>query len=324
MPDVMPTRYYDIIKATHQEFVENAEEEKTSISVAKRWMQYGEERSVAAGSVGVELWQRATIRNEVGESASSSDKEVTVQFIGSGSKVIDEIKGTYPVGTVLTIQWYNAFITWEYDSYIEIDGEQIKPKQETVGTYDGYSIFKDIITVGEDDPDSVTIKAMVNYNAGDIGDCKVIPNYDNVQKTDDTTSQYPKIEDCVRGTYYLSGESWKETISDLPVTGYVTIDGKDYCVDYTYYVKEVSNDVEGNYTATYSVNGCDVGENFAQSPISSGVITITNTKAVGEGTTLPNTGGRGTIVYTIAGWLTILLAACCLYIKFTGQGGVDE
>jgi hypothetical protein len=129
----------------------------------------------------------------------------------------------------------------------------------------------------------------------------------------------------------LEAPLWTDTLPlvYLPSSDYYTTDEYTGPVEYRYYIEEV---VPNGYSAlydytidgetTHSENGYELCPDDLIGK--DNVVTITNMSQEKDVVTLPNTGGRGTIVYTIAGWLTILLAACCLYIKFIGRGGVDE
>lgn len=72
---------------------------------------------------------------------------------------------------------------------------------------------------------------------------------------------------------------------------------------YKYYVKEVSTEDSGHYQVSYS--------NDENAPIIEGVMTITNKEQWQA--SLPETGGIGTKIHRLTGWLFILIAAAGMY-----------
>lgn len=102
------------------------------------------------------------------------------------------------------------------------------------------------------------------------------------------------------------GNNWQHTETGLPLSRPYTYwsGGQQHTgtETYTYYVKEVH--VPDGYTVSYSDNNT-VG-------ITSGTLTVNN--KAGFDTTLPSTGGSGTVPYRLAGFL-LMLVGIALYMK---------
>lgn len=106
-----------------------------------------------------------------------------------------------------------------------------------------------------------------------------------------------------------SDEGWTKTIAGLPYLIYDD-DGVTEIGYYSYYIEETLP-YEG-YITTYEYIAGDDGKVLNDGTITDGQIVITNQKAVSV--ELPETGGRGTIIYTMGGILLLCFAACLLYI----------
>lgn len=89
---------------------------------------------------------------------------------------------------------------------------------------------------------------------------------------------------------------WSYTFTNLPLTG---TDESGNAVTYYYYIEEVS---VPNYDTSYDNNG----------GIQSGTITVTNKAMDTPEYQLPETGGGGTIPYTLGGLLLMAIAGCFL------------
>ena len=96
--------------------------------------------------------------------------------------------------------------------------------------------------------------------------------------------------------------NWKHTVTDLPLSG---TDSNGNAVTYTYTVEEVP--ITG-FSPTYT--------GTSASGITTGKITVTNTQT-GDGYVLPETGGRGTQLYTFSG--AALVALALMYIVILKQ-----
>lgn len=94
---------------------------------------------------------------------------------------------------------------------------------------------------------------------------------------------------------------WELTLTELPLNGK---DSQDQEVTYTYSVEEVLVD---GYTVTYSENNV--------TGVAGDTVVITNTKEEESGYTLPQTGGPGRTIYTLAGFVLVCGAAFLMYIQ---------
>lgn len=143
--------------------------------------------------------------------------------------------------------------------------------------------FDNPITVTEDQVESVSFELWQKL--------------DGVENTD-------KLYD----TYTITPDSngfWEKVITDLPKGIPNPEDGTQGTL-YQYYIKEVT--VPG-----YTVESYDNNEG-----ITTGTITMTNKEV--SGYELPETGGAGTIPYTMAGWMLILLGMVYLMYRSKARG----
>lgn len=101
---------------------------------------------------------------------------------------------------------------------------------------------------------------------------------------------------CIVQRSINSENGWSCTFTNLPLTG---TDTEGNTVNYYYYVQEVS--VSG-YETSYGNNG----------GIQSGTITVTNTATSNPTYELPDTGGHGTMGYTLGG--VTLTAGAALWL----------
>jgi LPXTG-motif cell wall-anchored protein len=212
-------------------------------------------------------------------------------------------------------------------------------------TYNGSTCYYYTKEIDVDSDTTINIKL-------DCFDSQVLDS-DNLVQVEGSTSAADEDSFLILDEPYkestISAPLWSSDIDvkELPISGsrtdltYEAADGssKTYngVVTYKYYVREVLPD---GYTASYlyTINGdSNVVDNtqlgydylylFSPSDIVDGkesVITIENYPKEDDGVSLPNTGGRGTIVYTAAGLLMLAFAACGLYIKIKRQGGLHE
>lgn len=125
-------------------------------------------------------------------------------------------------------------------------------------------------------------------------------------------------EGIYTGDYTItSGEGWTKAIAGLPYLIYDD-DGTEIGY-YSYYVEETSPN-EG-YITTYKYTP-DADGKVDNDTITGGNIEITNQQRV-ISVELPETGGRGTRIYTIGGILLLGFAACLLYIRKINKGEIN-
>ena len=111
-----------------------------------------------------------------------------------------------------------------------------------------------------------------------------------------------RVEKLMKG-WSFTGKDGVRAAVDLPHT-WNGKDSQDQEVTYTYSVEEVLVD---GYTVTYSVNNV--------TGVAGGTVVITNTKEEESGYTLPQTGGPGRTIYTLAGFVLVCGAAFLMYIQ---------
>ena len=109
------------------------------------------------------------------------------------------------------------------------------------------------------------------------------------------------------GTYTIeAANNWAITITGLP-KGIVNPQDGTKGTSYLYYIKEVS---ASNYEVSYEYDDENDATVHDSGGITSGTITMTNREK--EGYELPETGGAGTTLYTMAGLLLILISTAFL------------
>lgn len=102
-----------------------------------------------------------------------------------------------------------------------------------------------------------------------------------------------------------SENDWTTTITNLPLHGWMLLDGVSEKVFYTYYVQEVQ--VE-DYKVSYENNQGITGKEIGPDGTSDNVITITNKEYAPY--SLPDTGGIGTKPFALSGCLMMAISFC--------------
>jgi hypothetical protein len=182
---------------------------------------------------------------------------------------------------------------------------------------------------------NVTVSGTISNNQSDYDlRLEAVANSETitVDNTDETTLYLG--EEQVGDTRTISSPNWVEYISvdDLPAgdkdrtVTYTDESGASQTytgnVYYQYYIDEVA--VDGyESSVVYTIGDTESSDGFDVTDIEEGAentATITN-KSTNEAVKLPETGGRGTFVYTVTGFAIAFISACCLYIKLKMQGG---
>lgn len=275
-------------------------DEKTSISVEKRWKTFsGADTTKSEGDVTFELYQVAHT-----EGGSSGDD------VGGGSS--DEVTVTFKLGKEWSADGslYEGTHTYKKGTNIEFSiistADPVIRCCNSVG--DNMWNGTTIEFIKSEDSNKYVFKypvkssiAILGYGANPTSNWGGIIIQDNVP-SDSADEQ--NENGILYNTYTVPAPSWKTTINGLPSK---VTDDDGNVTTYTYYVKEISKTVEGEYTVEYSTED-------------DGTLVITN-KSTSDEYELPETGGPGTrIAYTLGSILMLLASAAFLYIKKRNDG----
>ena len=161
-------------------------------------------------------------------------------------------------------------------------------------------------------------------NTPDVSDIWVISRYGNIKdlSVSTTATVSGSGEETIDPTYTnpetitLNRENgWRATFSNLPTAGTGSDDGKAY--SYTYGIREKETSDTNFAFDSYSVGTYDgEGSNNASLAVASGsTVTVTNKNKKDSSYTLPSTGGHGTLPLVGAGALLLLLAGTALTVR---------
>lgn len=294
LPSNKPSDAVDLSNEAKTVYVENVKN-STEISVEKQWQdQKGDTITHNSGSVTVNLYQKTSQSSSSGGGTGGTEEEVVVK--------INVIKGEWnnnsaceqdttikcKTGTVFTME----ISTWGTPEIKMNDEELLHNSKTGEGPY----IYLYTFTVNSD------IEISGDSGDGNVGKVTYTYQEPSIDSTPDESDQEDTpavpVGSCVGTTTLNSGNEWKHTFTDLPLTG---TDEDGNAVIYYYYVEEVS---VPNYETSYENND----------GIQSGTITITNKATENPGVLLPETGGSGTTKY-IMGGILLMLASVLLYIK---------
>lgn len=318
LPENLPSDAVDLTNEARTVYVENVKN-TTEISVEKKWLDENgsdETASHSGDEIRLQLYRRVgqgsgsssggdsggnTGGSEGGSSVTLSGEIKLGDEYGSVWRTIESV--SKPVGTTVTIGisdfYYDANrtppvltangVTQTASSTEDESWESSWGSTCTKRTY--YYSF----TLQED---TVIGGYTGNYTTSDwelIG-----PTYEEPSTTINPGSgngESTVTEVILYQTVTLDGSlDWSYTFTNLPLTG---TDGDGNAVTYYYYIEEVS---VPNYDTRYDNNG----------GIQSGTITVTNKAMDTPEYQLPETGGGGTIPYTLGGLLLMAIAGCFL------------
>lgn len=280
---------------------------ETDLTVNKVWQdKNGNTVDHNSGSVTIKLYQKTV----TGSSGGGSGGDATPVNVTIGIKdennsyvYVQDEQGTLgstqtsisiPSGTTITIQLYcswagESWATKWQDSSATANGTALSRTEK-----DGGKTYIFTCQVTED----TTIDVWKNWGDGATAtvtiDQPTTASHNSVDSDSDTSTV---IEVTLRETVTLSKDNdWSYTFTNLPLTG---TDESGNAVTYYYYIEEVP---VPNYDTSYDNNG----------GIQSGTITVTNKAMDTPEYQLPETGGGGTIPYTLGGLLLMAIAGCFL------------
>lgn len=280
---------------------------ETDLTVNKVWQdKNGNTVDHNSGSVTIKLYQKTV----TGSSGGGSGGDATPVNVTIGIKneynsyvYVQDEQGTLgstqtsisiPSGTTITIQLYCSYADqswatkWQ-DSSATANGTALSRTEK-----DGGKTYIFTCQVTED----TTIDVWKNW--GDEATATVTidqPTTASQNSVDSDSDTSTVIEVTLRETATLDKDNgWSYTFTNLPLTG---TDESGNAVTYYYYIEEVS---VPNYDTRYDNNG----------GIQSGTITVTNKAMDTPEYQLPETGGGGTIPYTLGGLLLMAIAGCFL------------
>jgi hypothetical protein len=262
----------------------------------------------------------------------------SISFTGSTTKTLSQTVGKNEV--------YNLVFTshgWapEINVTVTVDGNQYTINT-TAFDNTGWNIDNNIFTYTYEIPsgNEISITGSVGDNNGSGGtDVAIVLSDKTGTSTTDNTEEaviYLGEEPAEKLSRTLSAPTWYQYIDveNLPdgVTNrtvtYTDENGTSQtytgAVSYKYYIVEDPVPTGYESSVKYIIDGIESRDGFDVTDIEAGAdnntATITN-KSTNEAVKLPETGGRGTFVYTVTGFAIAFISACCLYIKLKKQGG---
>lgn len=291
LPENLPAGAVNLTNETGNAYVENARN-TTEITVEKKWQdQNGNEISRNSGSVTINLYQKTS----QGSSSSGGGSGAGISYTASCNygSVINGTFSDISVGDTIEIRvqyWWPAGDnptmqenSWNWNGVSEVTpgGKWITISQNN----DTYSYTCKV--------NSAAITFSTGDNKGSIQSitCNLVQSGSTGSGETSTMGG-----SCIVQRSINSENGWSCTFTNLPLTG---TDTEGNTVNYYYYVQEVS--VSG-YETSYGNNG----------GIQSGTITVTNTATSNPTYELPDTGGHGTMGYTLGG--VTLTAGAALWL----------
>lgn len=268
------------------------EKESTSITIKKEWDNADgtmpDSISVKIGRrLGSESTEASAVFHTVNVERKNAQNYIT-QYIGYPS-----VKD----GSTLTLTFYTFKDAWnEYPTIVTVDGQTLDYSSKL--SNNGYQTISETITITEDT--TITIKD--NNSSATSSNPSAYPVTASIKSAE--TSTVSGLDDDMEDSEYKTikltkGDGWTNTVSDLEKYYLVKDESGNVTARYiwNYYVSEVNNVY---YTASYSDNN--------EAGISSGTITITNTRNDVDAYSLPQTGGVGEKPFKAAGIGFITLA----------------
>lgn len=287
LPENLPGVAVDLSKTDKTVYAENVNN-MTKITVNKKWFSAdgSEITDTKVGSVSFDLYRAASDTPPSGGGGGGSTfGDVVWTFAGNRNETprTETLVGV-SVGDRVKILLH---MNYSGSGWMNINWEGVSDGN---GTWNG-SIYEYTCTVTAN-PISISVSDTIDCLIR--VECEIIHS-SGTGSAGGGTSTTPA--GTLYGTYTISNtDGWTWRKGDLPLTG---TDADGNTVYYTYYVEEHG---VTNCTTAYENNG----------GIASGTIVIKNKESENPVYTLPETGGGGTIPYTLGGLLLMAIAGCFL------------
>lgn len=270
---------------------------ETDLTVKKVWQDKdGNTVDHNGGSVTIKLYQKAVSGSSGGGSGgdggSSDDVTVNINVAKGDWNNTSACEQDASVRCKKGTEFIIYVSTWG-TPVISINGEGLTSYSKEGGgpyVYTYSFIVNGDTTISGDTGDGNVGKLTYSYI-----EPTSLSNLDESGNDDEDTTTIAEV--ILYQTVTLDKDNgWSYTFTNLPLTG---TDESGNAVTYYYYIEEVS---VPNYDTRYDNNG----------GIQSGTITVTNKAKETPEYQLPETGGGGTIPYTLGGLLLMAIAGCFL------------
>lgn len=296
LPSELPGGAVDLSAESKTVYVENVKN-TTEITVNKVWKNHDGSAANTSGKppVTIQLYQKTTQGSSSGGSGSgSSGAGISYQYTSNGSTVVESgTRDDLQIGSVIQIKIKMNYDCTYWQPEITLSGLSAQGGtwlHSSNSTYTCQATISDqsvVIDVGDSaekfQVEVTKVSDPEGTSSGESGETPVTPE----------------------GTPYgapvtiTATDDWSHTFTNLPLTG---TDESGKTVNYYYYVVEEP-------VTNYEVS-CDNNNG-----IQSGAITVTNTATDNPEYVLPETGGGGTVGYTLGGFLLTSGAALWLLCR---------
>lgn len=311
LPSELPGGAVDLSAESKTVYVENVKN-TTEITVNKVWKNHDGSAANTSGKppVTIQLYRKTTQGSSSGGSGGGSGgttggTQVSITASGNGSDASSKLNVTeVAAGSKIRIKLelnYAIEESWNWTPTVTVTGvngnamdgwilADSSANGHATYTYEGQVIGEVTISCekGSSDIYGIYITVLEQPTISDPDDTG-----DNDTPTTPEDSPYRTV------TLNTGDIGWSHTFTNLPLTG---TDENGNTVNYYYYVVETP---VTNYDVSYDNN----------SGIQSGAITVTNTATDNPEYVLPETGGGGTVGYTLGGFALTAGAALWLLAR---------
>lgn len=291
----LPDGAVDLSAESKTVYVENVKN-TTEITVNKVWKNHDGSAANTSGKppVTIQLYQKTTQGSSSGGSGGgSSGAGISYQYTSNGSTVVGSgTRDDLQIGSVIQITITMNYDCTNWQPEITLSGLST---QGGTWVHSSNSTYTCQATISDQ---SVVINVGDSAEKFQVEVTKVSdPEGTTSNETGNTTTD---PEDTLYQTVTITAtDGWSYTFENLPLTG---TDENGNTVNYYYYVVETP---VTNYDVSYDNN----------SGIKSGAITVTNTATDNPEYVLPETGGGGTVGYTLGGFALTAGAALWLLAR---------